>query len=430
MRCVDCDHDNPSESRYCNTCGNRLPPAPEPEPVVELAPADPIAHEGDGDAEAIARDAEAALERGDLAAAVEFGQRALILSPSLAWAHSIVARAYEQLGENDRARAEYEMALDRDPGREEDAERLQALRAEAKQAAAGRAAAKGDRWSLLWERPAATIGVAATLIALIVVSVIIVAHRGQARRSARQQYAEAMELGQTRYRAGDYTRAVFQFQRACQIRPDDPEAERWLAEAERMRRGLALAGTSPTRLTPGARTRRRPSIYQPIPLGDTPHTTRSSHSVARPTPLPPRKATFEQPLVPNVPSPTPGGPLPGGDEVTPGARPGRSGSRNVTPTPVPEAASREPTGVIEITPSEVVHEPPAPAPPPTSGEQGLALRREAASLRQQGLNHAAAAKYREAIGKLETEIEAGGAGVRAYRKAIESCRAELALCES
>jgi hypothetical protein len=113
--------------------------------------------------------------------------------------------------------------------------------------------------------------------------------------------------------------------------------------------------------------------------------------------------------------------------------PANYASRNVTPTPVqPTRVAEAPrrTGHIEVSVSEgTPEEAPAPSEPPP-GERGLKLRVEADRLRRQGLTQAAAAKYRQAIGQLEAQIEQSGTGVEPYRAAIKSCQTGLAACGS
>ncbi len=461
MRCPDCGTINSEGAKYCNECGNRLPPTPSADEVqtpveVTATPKEPLTQ-----AETLLLEAREAARKGDVSQGLELSRRALIIEPGLADAHSLLGELYELLGEDSVAAAEYEAALEIDPEREHDGQRFKALRSPRRPVEAGKPE-KQERFAFLWERPALSIGLTALAMVLLVAVVSVVAGRSQSSALLEAEFQRNMEAGRSNLEGGDVTGAVEAFRRAERLRPDDPEAEYWLAQAELMA-GHAAPGQSTARVSgtgtpaaaaPGAsgsvaaRATTPRSPFKPIPLGTASPVRASSTGVTRATSRPSgaRRRGLSPPQVLNdlasaMPSPTiqPG-------EIPPNVRPLGEGQGSRTPviaknvpfaSETEEKAKEEPRGTEEQKPRgeirisvskrpKVVEKKPEPPPP---GTVGHALRREAAQLYAQGMYHAAAEKYRQAIRSYEDDLKRGGAGVEPLRAAIRSSQRGLELCQ-
>ncbi len=120
MRCPKCGKENPTEARFCRSCGERLA-AEGPEPFAPriLTPEERSRR--------LLEEAFRLSEEGRLQSAIHSCQQAISLNPTSTSAHSLLGTLYERVGDRDGAIREYEQVLTLSPGSTVERRRLNEL---------------------------------------------------------------------------------------------------------------------------------------------------------------------------------------------------------------------------------------------------------------------------------------------------------------
>jgi tetratricopeptide (TPR) repeat protein len=385
--------------------------------------------------EALLAEAADMLADGKAETAVDLCRQAIEANPDSASAYALLGMAEEERGALGAAFEAYERALELDPERPNEAQKIAELRQRLLEESVQDEVAEDRRRrrAAFYERYAPVFISAGVGIFVLVVLVSLILHVRYARHLAatEAEYTTLMNQGQSYVTVGNPDEAAVCFQRALELRPNDPEASKWAAYVQGQAQKDAQLAQLNQATAQGQWIPPGENLFQSTPLGNVPQGTGQIVSPA-PEPVfpdvtgPSRRRTPDYNAV--SPSKTDGGYM-GNADVPPPTTPATDvGQPAVSPLPEQPAtpAPRGPRGEITIT----VGDTPAPAsatPQPShSGSEAEALRRHADALRAQGRGREAADTYRQAIQKTQESSESSAL----KNQSIESMRRAIGLIES